>query len=85
MSRCNLDATPCAAVRWTEVYPHAKYTKDSENYTKKMVQLIHKAFLNHCMEKNPSLPAAIAICALKHSASTHISVAKIMASSECDG
>ena len=68
-------------LRCTGGHPHAKCTKDSENYTKRMVHLVHKAFLNHCIAKQNMRPAAISLSALKHPALFPISISKIMASS----
>ena len=68
-------------LRCTGGHHHAKCTKDSENYTKKMVHLVHKAFLNHCIAKKSMRPAAIAFSTLKHPALFPISISEIMASS----
>ena len=68
-------------LRCTGGHPHAKCTKDSENYTKKMVHLVHKAFLNHCTAKQSLHPAAIALSAPKHPALSPVSISEIMASS----
>ena len=68
-------------LRCTGGHHHAKCTKDSENYTKKMVHLVHKAFLNHCIAKQSMRPAAIAFSTLKHPALFPISISEIMASS----
>ena len=68
-------------LRCTGGHQHAKCTKDSENYTKKMVHLVHKAFLNHCIAKQSMRPAAIAFSTLKHPALFSISISEIMASS----
>ena len=85
VDRCNYDVTPILqqldGLRCTGGHPHAKCTKDSENYTKKMVHLVHKAFLNHCIAKQSMRPAAIALSALKHPALFPISISEIMASS----
>ena len=43
--------------------------------------LVHKAFLNHCTERQKSHSAAVAISALKHSAFYPTPIAEIMASS----
>ena len=68
-------------LRCTGGHPHAKCTKAFENYIKKMVHLVQNAFMNHCTERNHNHSAAIAISALKPTASNRISVAEIMASS----
>ena len=49
-------------LRCTGGHPHAKCNKDSEKYTKKMVHLVHKAFLNHCTERQQSHSTRAASC-----------------------